>query len=66
MNKYICQSCSTEWELNEDNGLVPGKKSFGSVGYWANNDTSPQNCPECEHRTSEDLSVWLWVNTIVE
>jgi rubrerythrin len=64
INKYICPSCRTKWNVNKLNGLLP--EVYGATGYWSNKDTNPQNCPECEHRTSEYLPVWLWVSTIME
>lgn len=66
MQSFICPTCSHKWEVNEDDGLLSERAAFASVGYWANNDTNPQNCPECEHRTSYNLPVWLWVNTVEE
>jgi rubrerythrin len=64
VNKYICPNCKEEWDMNDLNGLIPGV--YGRMGYWSNVDTNPQNCPECEAWTSEDLPVWLWVSITKE
>lgn len=48
MNKFICQ-CNKHWNTNEHGGLL--QDTHSSVGYWSNEATNPQNCPECEAMT---------------
>lgn len=63
MNKFICQ-CNKHWNTNEHGGLL--QDTHSSVGYWSNEATNPQNCPECEAMTDYDLPVWRWISAVEE